>query len=207
MRVTFTSGRTDRRRDASRIRGSDIDEHDRQHEGGNGMAHPDSVRDNRPMRIASAVLFMLGACGAAQRDREVDQPLPALTLPLIDGGTWSSTAPHDVLVIDIWASWCKPCGKAFPKLDALARDAKTTVVAISIDEDPDAIRAYLAEFPLGVPVAHDAKQTVTGPPLRIAHLPSVLVIDRDGIIRRRLTEPSDHDYDQLGDIVALLRTR
>ena len=129
-------------------------------------------------------------------------PLPALTLPLLAGGSWSSTSARgSVLVIDVWASWCKPCSKGFPSLDALAARTGVRVVAISIDEDAAAARAFLAQFPLGVPIAHDAEQVVTRAPLHIARLPAVLIVDADGTIRHRLEEPTERDYDRLGDLV------
>jgi thiol-disulfide isomerase/thioredoxin len=127
--------------------------------------------------------------------------LPELTLPLLDGGTWSSTTARGApLVIDVWASWCKPCSKGFPQLNALA--ANVNVVAITIDEDPAAIRDFVAQHPLRVPIVHDAKQSVTGAPLHIARLPTVLVVDADGRIRHRLEEPSEDDYRRLDKLVA-----
>jgi thiol-disulfide isomerase/thioredoxin len=126
-----------------------------------------------------------------------------LTLPLLDGGTWSSaSARGSALVIDVWASWCKPCSKGFPKLDALAaRRSDISIVAISIDEDPAAARAFLARFSVSVPVVQDAEQIMTRAPLGVARLPTVLVVDKAGIIRRRLIEPKEQDYEHLEELV------
>jgi thiol-disulfide isomerase/thioredoxin len=126
---------------------------------------------------------------------------------LVAGGTWTSeSARGQVLVIDVWATWCKPCSKGFPKLDALAaRRTDIAVVAITIDEDPGAIRHFLAEFPLAVPAAHDAKQELTRPPLNIARLPTVLIVDAGGVIRRRLEEPAEADYDRLDELASAVQ--
>ena len=109
--------------------------------------------------------------------------------------------PHPLLVVDVWASWCKPCRKGFPTLEALAARPDVAVVAISIDEDVAAIRAFLAEVPLRAPVAHDAGQTLTRPPLSIARLPTVLVVDAAGVIRHRIEEPTERDYAGLPALV------
>jgi thiol-disulfide isomerase/thioredoxin len=158
--------------------------------------------------IALAVGITSAACGGAAAPapsparQPIAQPLPALELPLLDGGVWSAASTRGkVLVIDVWASWCKPCRKGFPALDALAARPDTAVVAISIDEDPAAIRAFLAELPLQVPVVHDAGQSVTRPPLTIGRLPTVLVVDATGVIRHRLEEPTERDYAALGGLV------
>lgn len=158
------------------------------------------------MRTSTAVVIalLLTACaGAAPAPKSADiaTPLPALTLPRIAGGTWSSaSARGSVLVIDVWASWCKPCSKAFPKLDALAaRRSDVVVVAISIDEDPAAARGFIEQFPLAVTVAQDAEQTLTRAPVGVSRLPTLLIVDANGVIRQRIEEPSERDYDHLED--------
>jgi thiol-disulfide isomerase/thioredoxin len=160
------------------------------------------------MRATMAVLVacLLAACGGAAHTattREVATPLPALTLPLLDGGTWSSaSARGSALVIDVWASWCKPCSKGFPKLDALAaRRHDVTVVAITIDDDPAAIRAFVAQFPIGVQVVHDVDKQVTRPPIGVTSLPALLIVDGDGIIRHRIEKPTEQDYDRIDGLV------
>jgi cytochrome c biogenesis protein CcmG, thiol:disulfide interchange protein DsbE len=130
-------------------------------------------------------------------------PLPSLTLSRIAGGTWSSTSARgSVLVIDVWASWCEPCSKGFPKLDALAAQRRdVVVVAISIDEDPAALRDFIARYPLAALVVQDTEHVLTRPPLSIAQLPALLIVDADGVIRHRIEKPSEDDYDHLGDVV------
>lgn len=148
----------------------------------------------------------LAACAGAapgSRRSDVAMPLPALTLPTATGSTWDATSARGkMLVIDVMASWCKPCSKAFPKLDALAaRHPDAVVVAISIDEDPAALRGFLAEFPLAITVAQDVEQVMTRPPLAIAQLPTVLIVDASGTIRHRIEEPTERDYDELDQLL------
>jgi cytochrome c biogenesis protein CcmG, thiol:disulfide interchange protein DsbE len=105
-----------------------------------------------------------------------------------------------MLVIDVWASWCAPCSKGFPKLDALAaRRTDVVVVAVSIDEEVDAARAFLARFPLGVVVAHDASHALR-PPL-VTQLPTLLIVDAHGIVRHRIEKPTERDYERLDELL------
>jgi thiol-disulfide isomerase/thioredoxin len=149
------------------------------------------------------IAYMLAACAGAAPTSRTPPTLPALTLPLIAGGSWSSlSARGKPLVIDVWASWCKPCSKGFPKLDALAaRRSDVSVVAISIDEDPAAILSFIEQHPLAVPVVHDSEQALTHPPVSVAQLPTVLIVDGNGLIRHRLVEPSERDYDGLEALI------
>lgn len=163
------------------------------------------------MRIAAIVLVAQGfvACAGApptSTSSAVAEPLPSLTLPLLDGGTWSSSSARgSALVIDVWASWCKPCSKGFPALNALAaRRADVGVVAISLDEDVAAARDFIAQFPLTVVIAHDRQHMLTRAPLSIARLPTVLVVDAAGVIRHRIEEPRERDYERLEELIAAL---
>lgn len=162
--------------------------------------------NNPAMRLPIVVLILSACAGAAPATRATTEatPLPELTLPrLSGGGTWDSASTRgSMLVLDVWASWCKPCGKAFPKLDALAaRRTDIAIVAISIDEDPEAARAFLVQFPLRVPVVQDAEQLVTRPPLGISRLPTVLIVDKSGVIRHRIEEPKEQDYEHLDQLL------
>jgi thiol-disulfide isomerase/thioredoxin len=121
--------------------------------------------------------------------------LPPLTLPLQDGTPWTSTAPRaELLVVDVWASYCKPCAKAFPHLTAIDARADVAVVGISVDEDDAAVAAFLAAVPAGFAIARDRDLTVQDPPLAVTSLPTVLVVDRAGRIRWRKAETTEADY-------------
>ena len=157
------------------------------------------------MRLPIVVLILSACAGAppAAHPSEEATPLPDLTLPRISGGTWSSASARGApLVIDVWASWCKPCGKAFPQLDALAtRRADIAIVAISIDEDPQAARDFVGQHALHVPAVQDADQVMTRPPIGVTRLPTVLIVDKAGVIRHRIEEPTERDYEHLDELV------
>ena len=65
-------------------------------------------------------------------------PAPDFTLPNIEGKevTLSKILAEGPVIIDFWATWCKPCIKAFPSLQAMYekyRDRGLSVVTISVD--------------------------------------------------------------------------
>jgi hypothetical protein len=57
-----------------------------------------------------------------------------------------------------------------------------------------------AQFGLHVPAVHDAGQSVTRAPLAVSRLPTLLIVDADGMVRRRIDEPTERDYDRLADL-------
>ncbi len=83
------------------------------------------------------------------------QPVPALTLPDLDG------KPHQLsdyrgqrVLLNFWASWCRPCLEEMPTLNraqAKFGEQGAIVVGIAMDE-PARIRAFLAMHPVSYPI-------------------------------------------------------
>ncbi len=85
----------------------------------------------------------------------IGQPLPALSLPDLDGKPHqlSDYRGHRVL-LNFWASWCGPCLDEMPALarvQAKFGEQGPIVVGIAMDE-PDHVRAFLGAHPLNYPI-------------------------------------------------------
>ncbi len=152
------------------------------------------------MRWIAVVAFVLG-CGAAPPARPT--LLPDLRYPLLDGGTWASAEMRGKLVVlDVWATYCKPCKDAFPRLGRLAQThPAVVVVGLSVDEDDEVVRKYLREVPAAFPIARDRDLSISKPPMRVAELPTLLVIDRAGTVRLRRADATIADYDALPALI------
>lgn len=90
------------------------------------------------------------------------QPLPPLTLTDLEGRRHSlaSYRGHRLL-INFWASWCTPCLREMPTLDAAQRkfaDQGAIVLGIAMDQ-PSRIRAYLARQPVSYPILLGSMET------------------------------------------------
>jgi thiol-disulfide isomerase/thioredoxin len=138
-------------------------------------------------------------------------PAPDFGGPLLNGGEFKLTeARGDVVVLNVWGSWCPPCRKEAPALQAvaesLAADGVRFVGINTRDNETDA-RAFQAEFGVTFPSVVDTDGTRmlafrdTLPP---AAIPTTLVIDREGWVAARvlgaITEPSLRDL--IGDVLA-----
>src|SRR5262245_32963332 len=91
---------------------------------------------------------------------------PEFTLPDLDGRPVALAELRGrVVVVEVWASWCAPCGTMLPALDALARRypaSEVTVLAVSVDQSRAAAEALLADR-VGDPtltVLHDRSSEV-----------------------------------------------
>ncbi|HXU79844.1 MAG TPA: TlpA disulfide reductase family protein [Polyangia bacterium] len=81
------------------------------------------------------------------------QDAPDFELPDVTGKKWSlkSLRGRPVL-LNFWATWCPPCVEEMPSMEDLARSVgdRAVVLAVSVDEDWDALRRF---FPRGTPLS------------------------------------------------------
>ena len=90
-----------------------------------------------------------------------------------------------VVYLDFWASWCKPCVASFPKLEALQQKYGNhgfTVLAINLDENKANALAFLQKHPVTYPVLYD-KDAKVAESYQVAAMPSSYFIDKKGNIR------------------------
>ncbi len=118
----------------------------------------------------------------------LDNPAPAFTVPLLDGGGDVSLSDlgGEVVVINFFASWCVECRKEHADLVATAeafRDRGVRFVAISYQDDPEASRRFLDELGRS---EHTIYATDPGSRTAIAYgvfgIPETFFIDGDGVV-------------------------
>jgi thiol-disulfide isomerase/thioredoxin len=104
-----------------------------------------------------------------------------------EGGKHSFSADvGQVVVIDAWATWCGPCVRSLPLLQALRRDYSergVRVYAVSVDEDRAQIPKFLAGAHVQLPVLLDPGGFVLEDKLKLKQMPTTWVVDRAGHVR------------------------
>jgi thiol-disulfide isomerase/thioredoxin len=120
-----------------------------------------------------------------------------LVAPLNPDGTPADMAAYrgKALLVNFWATWCAPCIEELPamgKLQAMLGGADFAVVTIALDEpDPAKVAPFLTAHGAGnLPALLDGNRSVDKV-LSISALPTSLLVDRDGMIRARLTGDAD----------------
>jgi thiol-disulfide isomerase/thioredoxin len=133
----------------------------------------------------------------------VGQPVPEVEFKLADGsGTWKpSNAKGKVVLIDFWATFCKPCKGSFPKLQALHekyKDSGLVIIGISEDDEPKTVvPAFLKETGAKFLIGIDPEQSAANPPLKVSAMPTELVIDKKGIVRHRHEGLKEGELDEI----------
>lgn len=134
-----------------------------------------------PRRLsAAAAVLLLALAGAAVA---ADGPAPRAVV----AAAAFDLAAHagKVVVLDFWASWCKPCRESMPWLSRLQREhgAKgLQVVAVSVDADEADMRSRLGELDEGIVVVFDP-EGVLAQQYKLEGMPTSYLIDRGGKAR------------------------
>jgi thiol-disulfide isomerase/thioredoxin len=124
------------------------------------------------------------------------QPAPEFSGPLLDGtGEFDlAEVKGDVVVINVWASWCPPCRSEAPALQTVSTELAhqdVRFIGVNIRDNQTDARAFEQEFGLTYPSVVDTTGELllafrdTLPPSAI---PSTLVIDRDGRLAARVLD-------------------
>ncbi len=117
---------------------------------------------------------------------KVNFAAPEINLTTIDG-TPSSLADYrgQVVLVNLWATWCPPCKAEMPALEAFYRkhkDSRFVIVAINDGDPTPDVEKFVEEYGLTFPVWLDPTYTATEKAFKTLNLPSSYVIDRNGTV-------------------------
>lgn len=116
----------------------------------------------------------------------------------------------DVVLLNIWATWCVPCQVEMPSLEKLHRamgPRGLKVVAVSVD-DPgpgvdQKIRDFAKQYGLTFEVLHEGTGGIEKL-YQTTGVPETFVIGRDGVIRKKIIGASDWNSDGNRALIAQL---
>ena len=140
-----------------------------------------------PTSQQSAVNDPAAATDFSSVPAKVQFDAPALTLSDIGGAQHSlSDYRGQVVLVNLWATWCPPCKAEMPNLQAFYskyQAAGFTVIAVE-DGDPTAdVIAFVKDYGLTFPVWLDPTYQATDHAFKTSNLPSSYLIDRNGKVR------------------------
>ena len=126
-----------------------------------------------------------GLAKGVDRSRK-GRPAPATGFKDPDGSDISLTDFKGTpVLVNLWATWCAPCVKELPTLDALASDravdGQLGVIAVSQDMGPhNSVKAFLGTLEVKhLGAYHDPAMALSGG-LQAEVLPTTVLFDRDG---------------------------
>jgi cytochrome c biogenesis protein CcmG/thiol:disulfide interchange protein DsbE len=145
------------------------------------------------MAVAALVVVLgtgLGRDPSVVPARAVGGPAPELSGRTLDGGVFDLAGQRgNVVLVNVWASWCGPCEAELPVLNAAARGLGPrglVVVGIDTQDDPEQAREFLAERGGSPYPSVDDSVGRAAVEWGTFGVPETFVVDRDGTVRARV---------------------
>lgn len=138
-------------------------------------------------RTSCLVAFFLVVTLPNAHALELDQPAPYFEITTPDGKVFkSSEAKGDVIVLNLWASWCTFCQEEMPALETYYQrhwDEGLRVIAVNMDEagEEGKVGEIMRSYSFTAGVGRSSNLRGFG---RIWRLPMTFIIDRNGILRK-----------------------
>jgi peroxiredoxin len=157
------------------------------------------------LAVLAVVVLLVGALGTGAyvlRDElfpvEVGSRAPAFLARTVDGKDRVRSLDDykgKVVVLNIWATWCRPCIVEMPSFERLHRqlgDSNLKIVAVSIDDvvGADSVRAFARGLGLTFEILLDSTHAIDRD-YQVTGYPETFVIARDGTIRKKWIGPAD----------------
>ena len=122
------------------------------------------------------------------------QVLPTVSGPALGSNQTISTQDYrgKVVVVNVWGSWCPPCRKEAPDLQAASVETKDVAQFVGItskDYDPAPAEAFVRSFKITYPSIYDPTGKVLlafAGELPPSAIPSTMIIDREGRLAVRV---------------------
>lgn len=134
------------------------------------------------------------------------EPAHAFTLPTVEASKNEVVMPmgkKDLVLLNMWASWCPGCKEEMPLLDELARKYKGLhVIAVNVDNKRENAQKYLKHFSeqIGkkskITFLYDAKKSVVKA-YKVRAFPTSVLIKGGKVIKSYLGSFNASNYDAL----------
>ena len=136
---------------------------------------------NKPQFLGA--LLALAALAPLHADVPAGAAFPALASAGLAGDVPATAGK--VVLVDFWASWCRPCKTSFPayaRLHAAYATRGLVIVAVSVDEDPVAYAAFVKKLAPPFATVRDATQQLVRA-VNVPTMPTSYLVGSDGKVR------------------------
>jgi len=156
--------------------------------------------------VWAAFLVLAGSVLAPAADSKA----PAFALENLEGKevALAERLKEGPVIVDFWATWCKPCIKGFPQMQQIFdnyRDCGLSVFAVSIDgpRSTSRVGALIKSKGNTFEVLLDPSQEVARK-FHVTSVPRTVLIDKDGTIVWAVTGYRPTNHEELAKAVATL---
>ena len=163
------------------------------------------------LSVFSVTLLMIPPLQAAPitlTKLEVPQPAPNFRLIDLDN-TVHTLADYKgkPLIVNFWASWCRPCRDELPAFNrawAKVKNQGVQMIAINIGEDPTAVFSFIKQYPIDFRILLDPESNELAN-WQMKGLPTTYILNAEGKVVYQAIGEREWDHDKLLAKVLALR--
>jgi cytochrome c biogenesis protein CcmG/thiol:disulfide interchange protein DsbE len=159
---------------------------------------------------ATAIIFILGAAayyGVRQHEARpvaIGDTAPDFSVPALPSGSVDLKSYRgQIVVLNLWATWCPPCVEETPSLVQFAEKMKAhgvVVLGISVDEDSNALQNFVQENHISYPIGRDPDRSLSAR-YGTSQFPETYILDRRGRVAEKVIGATDWDDARIQDFV------
>jgi peroxiredoxin len=161
--------------------------------------------------ILLAVTLAVACSSSEKHGPVVDGPAPAYGAATLDGDTVSlASMKGEVVLLNLWATWCAPCRHETPFLESLYKERSgqgLEIVGVSMDtgDARDQVKSFIQEYGVTYRILVDPQMRAMDT-FQVLGLPATFLIDRDGVLRwMRFGPVSESDNEFMTALETTLR--
>ena len=161
------------------------------------------------IKAAILVVILGGALYFALRQRQarplaIGDSAPDFSVPAFPSGSLDLKNYHgQIVVLNLWATWCPPCVEETPSLEQFAekmRDRGVIVLSISVDEDQKALQDFIQENHISYPVGRDPDRSLSAR-YGTFQFPETYILDRQGKVAEKVMGAIDWNDPRIQNFV------
>ncbi len=121
---------------------------------------------------------------------------PDFSVPALPSGSLDlKTYRGQVVVVNLWATWCPPCVEETPSLEDFAeklRNHGVIVLGISVDDDQAALEDFIQKNHISYPIGRDPDRALSAR-FGTYQFPESYILDRRGLVAEKIIGATDWD--------------
>ena len=158
----------------------------------------------------AAIVVILGAATFLVVQQRKGRPItvgegaPDFSIPALPTGTMNLDSYRgQIVVLNLWATWCPPCVEETPSLVRFAERMKAhgvVVLGVSVDEDTGALKDFIDKNQIRYPIGRDPDRSLSAR-FGTYQFPETYILDRRGKVAEKLIGAIDWDDNRIQSFV------
>jgi peroxiredoxin len=153
-----------------------------------------------------ALTVIVAGCDGMPERVEIGRRAPDYSAMTLDGDSVRlGDLEGQVVLLNVWATWCLPCREEIPALQALyeanaARGFELVGVSVDGRSEAENVLRFAADYGVTYTIWHDPSDAISTR-FQIIGVPATFVLDREGVVLWRHMGPLEADDPALNAVL------